>query len=33
MKQKGLPGWQTIWKGYAHFKVLLEGDKYQVNST
>jgi len=33
MKQKGLPGWQTIWKGYAHFKVLLEGYKYHVNST
>ena len=33
MKQKGLPGWQTIWKGYAHFHSLLEGYKHGVNST
>lgn len=33
MKQKGLPGWQTIWKGYAHFQSLLEGYKHAINST
>ena len=33
MKQKGLPGWQTIWKGYAHFQSLLEGYKHGINST
>jgi hypothetical protein len=33
MKQKGLPGWQTIWKGYAYFQSLLEGYKHAINST
>jgi hypothetical protein len=33
MKQKGLPGWQTIWKGHAHFQSLLEGYKHGINST
>lgn len=33
LKQKGFPGWQTIWKGYAHFQTLLQGYKYRLNST
>lgn len=24
-KSKGLPGWQTLWKGLSHFNTLLEG--------
>jgi hypothetical protein len=32
MKQKGLPGWQTIWKGHAHFQSLLEGYRHAINS-
>jgi Transposase DNA-binding/Transposase DDE domain len=24
-KSKGLPGWQTLWKGFTHFNTLLEG--------
>ncbi len=27
-KQKGLPGWQTIWKGYSFFEQVLEANKF-----
>lgn len=30
-KSKGLPGWQTLWKGYAYFNTLLEG--YSMDSS
>ena len=25
LQSKGLPGWQTLWKGMNHFNTLLEG--------
>lgn len=28
IKQKGLPGWQTLWKGYAYFQSLATGYSY-----
>jgi hypothetical protein len=31
-KQKGLPGWQTIWKGYSFFQTLAIGFKQANNS-
>lgn len=33
IKQKGLPGWQTLWKGYNYFRSLLEGYKVGITST
>jgi len=32
LKNKGLPGWQTLWKGYAFFQSLMIGYKYANNS-
>jgi len=31
-KSKGLPGWQTLWKGYSFFQSLMIGYKYANNS-
>jgi len=28
IKQKGLPGWQTLWKGYSYFQSLAIGYGY-----
>jgi hypothetical protein len=25
LKQKGMPGWQTLWKGWQFFQVFLKG--------
>jgi hypothetical protein len=25
IKQSGMPGWQTIWKGLYHFQTLVDG--------
>lgn len=33
LRQKGLPGWQTLWKGYAHFQSLLTGFRIAHNSS
>jgi hypothetical protein len=33
IRQKGLPGWQTLWKGYAHFQSLLTGFRLAHNSS
>ena len=33
MKQKGLPGWQTLWKGYAHFQSLLTGFRLNFDTS
>jgi hypothetical protein len=32
LKNKGLPGWQTLWKGYSFFKSLMIGFSYANNS-
>lgn len=32
IKNKGLPGWQTLWKGYAFFQSLMIGYKYANKS-
>ena len=32
LKNKGLPGWQTLWKGYSFFQSLAIGYKYANNS-
>jgi hypothetical protein len=32
-KQKGLPGWQTIWKGYSYFQQVLETNKLLKNTS
>ena len=32
-KQKGLPGWQTIWKGYQYFQQVIEVNKLLKNTT
>jgi hypothetical protein len=32
LKNKGLPGWQTLWKGYSFFQSLVIGFKYANNS-
>jgi hypothetical protein len=32
LKNKGLPGWQTLWKGYSFFQSLAIGFKYANNS-
>jgi hypothetical protein len=32
LKNKGLPGWQTLWKGYSFFQSLVLGFKYANNS-
>lgn len=31
-KHKGLPGWQTLWKGYSFFKTLMIGFEFANNS-
>jgi hypothetical protein len=31
-KQKGLPGWQTLWKGYSFFQSLMIGFNYANSS-
>jgi len=31
-KHKGLPGWQTLWKGYSFFQTLMIGFEYANNS-
>jgi hypothetical protein len=33
LKNKGLPGWQTLWKGYSFFQSLVIGFKYADNSS
>ncbi len=33
VRQKGLPGWQTLWKGYSHFQSLLAGFRLSNNSS
>ena len=33
LKNKGLPGWQTLWKGYSFFQSLVIGFKYANNSS
>lgn len=32
LKNKGLPGWQTLWKGYSFFQSLMIGFNYANNS-
>jgi len=32
-RQKGLPGWQTLWKGYTYFQSLLIGFRYSSTNT
>lgn len=32
-KQKGMPGWQTIWKGYSYFQQVLETSKLLKNTS
>jgi hypothetical protein len=32
-KQKGLPGWQTLWKGYAYFQSLMAGFELANNTS
>jgi hypothetical protein len=32
-KQKGMPGWQTIWKGYVYFLQITEMNQFLANST
>jgi len=32
-RQKGLPGWQTLWKGYTYFQSLLTGYRYLISNT
>jgi hypothetical protein len=32
LKSKGLPGWQTLWKGYSFFQSLMIGFSYANNS-
>lgn len=32
-KQKGLPGWQTIWKGYAYFQQVVEVNNLLLKNT
>ncbi len=32
LKNKGLPGWQTLWKGYSFFQSVAIGFKYANNS-
>jgi hypothetical protein len=32
-KQKGMPGWQTLWKGYAFFQSLTLGFNYADNTS
>lgn len=31
-KQKGMPGWQTIWAGWKHFQILVDGYKMSRNT-
>ncbi|MBD0376858.1 MAG: IS4 family transposase [Flavisolibacter sp.] len=33
IKQKGLPGWQTLWRGYTHFHCLLIGFRLNYNTS
>jgi len=33
LKNKGLPGWQTLWKGYSFFQSQVIGFKYANNSS
>jgi hypothetical protein len=33
IKQKGLPGWQTLWKGYNFFQQVLTGFKIKLNTS
>ncbi|MFC0516351.1 IS4 family transposase [Mucilaginibacter angelicae] len=33
LKNKGLPGWQTLWKGYSFFQSLVIGFNYANNSS
>jgi hypothetical protein len=33
VKQKGLPGWKTIWKGYDFYKQILIGYKINKNTS
>jgi hypothetical protein len=33
IKQKGLPGWQTIWKGYEFFQQMILGYKISQNTS
>lgn len=33
LKNKGLPGWQTLWKGYSFFQSLMIGFNYANNSS
>ena len=32
-KQKGMPGWQTIWKGYSYFQQVLEVNNLLKNTS